>query len=186
MGLADALVVVRIAIRDSSKPLQVAPMVGALSTPRSRSELRDTVRALLFFGFVFALQLGHLIEHIAKQLTGSGLLGPSFDSEFSHVLFNGAIALVSIALVTIYPRNPWVYPLALFSVLHGIEHVYIFQQFMSAGATDGPGFFGRGGAIGVIPLERLDLHNVYNGFEMILIVLGFGYETEVLLTQRER
>ncbi len=44
--------------------------------------------------------------------------------------------------------------------------------------TNGPGLLGLGGAIGVIPLGRLDLHDVYNGLEMILIVLGFWNETE--------
>jgi hypothetical protein len=126
-------------------------------------------------------QLGHLIEHISVAIQGKGLLGASFDTELSHLLFNGAIAVLSVVLLLVYPRNPWVYPLMVLSVFHGIEHVYIFEQFMRTGVTGGPGLLGRGGAIGVIPLERLDLHNVYNGFEMILIVLGFVAETEVAL-----
>lgn len=133
------------------------------------------------FAWIFLSQLGHLIEHIAKQLSGSGLLGPAFDSEVSHLVFNGIIAIVSIVLVAVYPRNPWVYPLAALSILHGVEHVYIFEQFLRTGVTNGPGLFGVGGAIGLIPLERLDLHNVYNGFEMILIALGFWHETDVFL-----
>jgi hypothetical protein len=130
------------------------------------------------FAWVFLSQLGHLIEHIAKQISGSGLLGPSFDSEVSHLVFNGVIALVSLLLVAVYPCNPWVYPLAVLSVFHGIEHVYIFEQFTRTGLSDGPGLLGRGGAIGVIPIDRLDLHNIYNGAETILIVLGFWHEIE--------
>lgn len=137
------------------------------------------------FGWVFAAQVGHLIEHIAKQVSGSGLLGPSFDSELSHLIFNGAIASVSVVLVAVYPRNPWVYPLCLLALFHGIEHVYIFDQFMKTGVTNGPGLLGLGGAIGVIPIDRLDLHNVYNGFEMILIMLGLWSESEVLLAEEE-
>jgi hypothetical protein len=129
--------------------------------------------------------VGHLIEHIAKAISGQGLLGSNFDSELSHLLFNGAIAILSIVLVVVYPRNPWVYPLALLSALHGIEHVYIFERFLRTGLTNGPGLFGIGGAIGVIPLQRLDLHNVYNGLEMILMVLGFAYETEVAMAEGE-
>lgn len=128
------------------------------------------------FGWVFLSQLAHLIEHIAKQLSGSGLLGPSFDSEFSHLVFNGIIAIASLLLVAVYPRNPWVYPLALLAGFHGIEHVYIFEQFTRTGLSDGPGLLGRGGAIGLIPIERLDLHNVYNGMELILIALGLQGE----------
>jgi hypothetical protein len=128
------------------------------------------------FAWVFLAQLGHLIEHISVAIQGKGLLGPQFDSELSHLLFNGLIAIVSVVLVAVYPRNPWVYPLCVLSVFHGIEHVYIFDQFLRTGVTDGPGLFGMGGAFGVIPLERLDLHNVYNGMELILIALGLQGE----------
>jgi hypothetical protein len=92
---------------------------------------------------------------------------------------------MSIVLIAVYPRNPWVYPLALLSLVHGIEHIYIFDEFTRTGVSGGPGLFGRGGAIGLIPLDRLELHNVYNGFEMILMVLGFWNETEILLEERE-
>jgi hypothetical protein len=131
---------------------------------------------LWLFAWVFGAQFGHLIEHIAKAVTGAGLLGPSFDTELSHLLFNGAIAILTVVLVAAYPQNPWVYPLAATSILHGIEHVYIFDQFLQVGTSNGPGLLGIGGAVGVIPLARLDLHNVYNGLEMILIVLGFEDE----------
>ena len=137
------------------------------------------------FAWVFLAQFGHLIEHIAKALTGAGLLGSSFDSEVSHLLFNGAVAVLSAALVVIYPRNPWVYPLVALSILHAIEHVYIFEQFVRTGLTNGPGLLGQGGAIGLVPLERLDLHNVYNGFEMILMTLGLVTETESALELAE-
>ncbi len=93
--------------------------------------------------------------------------------------------MVSILLVMVYPRNPWVYPLALLSIPHGFEHVYIFEQFVTTGVTDGPGLLGQGGAIGVIPIDRLDLHNAYNGFEMILMVLGLWHETEATLERLE-
>lgn len=137
------------------------------------------------FVWVFLSQLGHLIEHIAKQLSGAGLFGPSLDTEVSHLVFNGLIAIVSLVLVAVYPRNPWVYPLCVLSVFHGIEHVYIFDQFTRTGLSDGPGLLGRGGAFGVVPLDRLDLHNVYNGMEMILMTLGFWHETENLLAQED-
>jgi hypothetical protein len=128
---------------------------------------------------VFLAQLGHLIEHISVAIQGRGLPGQQFESELSHLLFNGAIAILSILLLLVYPRNPWVYPLVLLAVFHGIEHAY--DQFLGTSVTSRPGLLGRGGAIGLIPLDRLDLHNVYDGLEMILMVLGFSYETEVLL-----
>lgn len=133
------------------------------------------------FAWVFLAQLGHLIEHISVAVQGRGLLGPSFDSELSHLLFNGVIALLAILLVLVYPRNPWVYPLLAISILHGIEHVYIFEQFLRTGLADGPGLFGTGGALGILPIARLELHNIYNGFEMILIALGCWHETDAFL-----
>jgi len=100
-------------------------------------------------------------------------------------MFNSLIAVLSFALVAVFPRNPWVYPLAVLSAFHGIEHVYIFEQFMRTGLTNGPGLLGRGGAIGLIPVERLDLHNIYNGVEVILLQLGLWYEVEDTVTWKE-
>jgi hypothetical protein len=138
------------------------------------------------FAWVFLAQLGHLIEHISVAIQGKALLGSQFDSELSHLLFNGVIAVLSVVLVMVYPRNPWVYPLLVIAVFHGIEHIYIYDQFLRNGVLNGPGLLGRGGAIGLIPLDRLDLHNVYNGVEVILMLLGFGHEvTEMLANARD-
>lgn len=63
-------------------------------------------------------------------------------------------------------------------MFHGIEHVYIYEIYLRTGVTNGPGLLGLGGALGLIPLDRLDLHNTYNGFEMILIALGFTHEID--------
>jgi hypothetical protein len=141
-------------------------------------DVRRIVRPLLFFGFVFGLQVGHLIEHIAKTVSGQGLLGPAADNELSHLLFNSLIAVLSVCLIRAYPMNPWVYPLALLCLFHGLEHVYIYQQYIRTGVVNGPGLLGIRGAFGIIPLERLDLHNAYNGMEVILLQLGLWYEVE--------
>lgn len=174
-----------------SIPLQSGGPTGAESVIGSRPrEPRLTYRRILqairggpfagtwLFAWIFLSQLAHLIEHISRQVTGSGLLGPAFDNELSHLIFNGIIALVSLLLVAVYPRDPWVYPLVVLAVFHGIEHAYIFEQFVRTGLVNGPGLLGRGGAIGVIPLDRLDLHNIYNGFELLLMTAGFWHESE--------
>lgn len=132
------------------------------------------------FAWVVLAQLGHLLEHISVALLGKPVLGSTFDSELWHLIFNGAIALLSIVLLLVYPRNPWVYLLAVLSIFHGIEHVYIFEQSLHTGLLNAPGLLGLGGVIGIFPLGRLELHNAYNGIEMILMVLGFWHETEVL------
>ena len=103
----------------------------------------------------------------------------------SHFLFNGAIAILSIVLIAVYPRNPWVYPLCAISLFHESEHVYIFSQYLQTGITGGPGLLGLGGLWGIFPIPRLQLHNIYNGFEVILLTLGFIFETETLLAKSE-
>jgi hypothetical protein len=135
------------------------------------------------FAWVFLAQLGHLIEHISVAVQGKGLLGTQFDSELSHLLFNNAIAILAVALLVAYPRNPWVYPLLVIAVFHGMEHIYIYAQFLRTGTAGGPGLFGIGGAIGIVPLARLDLHNVYNGLEMMLIAIGLWHEADTKLVE---
>jgi hypothetical protein len=130
---------------------------------------------------VFIAQLGHLIEHISVAIKGSGLFGAAADTELTHLVFNGAIAVLAVLLVLLYPRNPWVYPLVVLTTFHLAEHIYIYQQFLRTGLVNGPGLFGAGGVLGVIPLPRLELHNAYNGVEMMLITLGLWHETEELL-----
>jgi hypothetical protein len=138
-----------------------------------------------FFAWIFLAQLGHLIEHISVAIKGSGLFGPSADTELTHLLFNGAIAVLAVVLMLVYTRNPWVYPLVGLTVFHLAEHVYIYQLYLQTGVPNGPGLLGLGGVIGVIPLDRLDLHNAYNGLEMVLIALGLWYEIEVVSAKHE-
>jgi hypothetical protein len=151
--------------------------------PRMAAFVRRPGSRLWLFGFVFAAQLGHLGEHISVAILGYGLLGPAFDSEWSHFLFNGAIAILSVVLIAVYPRNPWVYPLCAISLFHEAEHVYILSQYLQTGATGGPGLLGLGGLWGIVPITRWQLHNIYNGFEVVLLMLGFIYETETLLAK---
>lgn len=82
------------------------------------------------------------------------MLGSMFDSELSHLLFNAMIAVASALLVATYPRNPWVYPLCLLSIFHGVEHIYIFRQFLITGMSNGLGLLGQGGAIGLVALAE--------------------------------
>jgi hypothetical protein len=146
------------------------------------AEARQRFGGIWLFAYVFLLQLGHLVEHISVAIQGQGLLGSSFDSELSHLLFNGGIAVLATTLLFVYTRNPWVYPLFVISVLHECEHIYIYHQYMETGLTGGPGLLGLGGVIGVFPSPRVQMHNIYNGIEVILLMLGFMYQTEVLLT----
>jgi hypothetical protein len=62
--------------------------------------------------------------------------------------------------------------------------VYIFSQYLQTGATGGPGLLGLGDLWELFPVPRLQLH-IYNGFEVILLTLGFIYQTEKLLAKSE-
>lgn len=168
--------------------LQIQRMLARNSTRLGGARPAGMKGLPLYWAFAVALlaQLGHLIEHISAAIQGRGLFGPQLDSEVSHLVFNSAIAVFSVALAAMYRRNPWVYPLVVIALFHGVEHVYIYDQFTKTGVSDGPGLLGIGGLIGVVPLDRLDLHNVYNGFEMILMVLGFWNEAEVSLLTAEQ
>jgi hypothetical protein len=157
--------------------VEIAPLPNWFAGIRRRGPLGG----LWLFAFVLLAQLGHLIEHISVAIQGRGLLGPQFDSELSHLLFNGLIAVLALALVVKYPGNPWVYPLLALSLLHAMEHIYIYGQYLRSGLTNGPGLFGLGGALGLIPLGRIDLHNAYNGLEIILMCLGLWHEVEEAL-----
>lgn len=150
--------------------------------------LRSVVRALLAFGLLFSLQLGHLIEHILLVLSGKPFFGQAAQSQMWHFSFNTTIGVVAVIVLLVYRRNPWVYPLVLITSMHGIEDAYRYVQFViGTGQLDGllsladPQLFGIGGRIGLIPLEPTDLHNLWNGLEWILITLGFAHEVEATL-----
>lgn len=141
---------------------------------------------LWLFGAAFLAQFGHLLEHIIKDVTGAGVLGAAFDNEISHLAFNGLLAVVAVVLVILFPRNPWVYPLAILASLHGAEHLHGFGAFLRTGLSDGPGLLGLEGAIGIVPLGRFELHNFYNGLELIFMTLGVQHEIEAKLTTGDR
>ncbi len=146
------------------------------------------VRVLGLFAVIFWLQVGHMVEHLSLAFRGQPLLGVEADSQFFHFFFNSAIAIIAAALVLRHPRNPWVYALAAVALLHESEDLYVYARFvLTSGSVDGPisegeaGLMGVGGALGLIPLQQIDLHNIYNGFEWILVALAFWHELVSLL-----
>jgi hypothetical protein len=148
-----------------------------MATPPQLSDGTDFRRLWLLGGVAFA-QLVHLGDHIVFAVTGRAVIGPAATSELTHFLFNGAIALLSIALVRSYSRNPWVYPLLAVAWLHELEHVVIYVDSLRSGLSGQPGLLGIGGLLGVLPVTRTELHNAYNGLELILLALGFWHEVD--------
>lgn len=163
--------------------------LGAVTSWSGDLQTRESVRALLLFGVVFWLQIGHLIEHLSLAFAGRALLGPEADSQLTHFAFNVAIGILSVLLVIRYPHNPWVIPLAAIALLHMAEDSYNYIQFVeTAGKLNGPaasvgaGLLGSAGRLEVFPIEQVDLHNAFNGLEWILIVLGLAHEIDAVTT----
>jgi hypothetical protein len=88
------------------------------------------------------------------------------------------VAIVALMLARQLPRNLWVYPLAGVALAHGLEHAYAYGHLLTSGVGASRGLLGTGGVIGLIPLPPVDLHNVYNGVELILLTLGLQYEID--------
>jgi hypothetical protein len=129
------------------------------------------------FAAVLAAQAGHLGEHIIKSILGYGLVAAG-DNEYSHLIFNSAIAVFSLTLLALLPKNVWMWPLAAVSVWHGIEHLYTFELFLRDGISGHAGLLGHDALLGIVPLSSFAMHNAYNGLEVIFLFLGFEDELE--------
>jgi len=127
---------------------------------------------------MLGLQTGHVIEHVLVALQGRPLIGVAADSQEWHLVFNGLIAAASIAAVRWCPRNPWIYVLVAVSVLHAIEHVVVYAQYLGLVAIGASGLLGIGGVIPVLPVPPLALHNFYNGIELVLMSLALWHLVE--------
>lgn len=155
------------------------------SRERTRARVNALIRALGLFALLFWFQVGHMVEHLSLAFRGQPLLGAEADSQLFHLVFNLAIALLAIAILIRHPRNPWAYPLALVCVLHEAEDVYVYVRFVATtGALNGAitegeaGLLGADGALHLLPIQQLDLHNLYNGLEWILVTLGFWHQVD--------
>jgi len=178
----------------SSDGVRAAPGIAAEDQASVRTKMPPTsFRAAVFsfalFGALFWLQAGHLAVHISLALTGHAIFGPEADTQLIHFSFNTAIAALTVLVAVKHRRNPWVYPLLMVAWLHEIEDLYTYVRFVLAtGALDGPiiegehGLLGRDGALALLPIAQVELHNWYNGLEWILITLGFAHELDAALS----
>ncbi|MGE3272019.1 MAG: hypothetical protein AB7P40_24915, partial [Chloroflexota bacterium] len=77
-------------------------------------------------------QSGHFLEHIAQvyQIHVLGLRGAAapgifgaLDIEWVHFLWNSWVLIVSIVLLSQFPRNPWLWALMPMTLWHEAEHM---------------------------------------------------------------
>jgi hypothetical protein len=143
-------------------------------------------RTHLWLGFFFLLttfQLSHFGEHIVQmvQIHVLGLQGADargvfgvFDIEWVHFIWNSFVLLGVLLLLPRNRRNRWLQATAVISAWHALEHSYILSVYLTTGLSGTPGLLASGGLIGGgLPLERPDLHFLYNLVETAPLVVAF-------------
>jgi hypothetical protein len=117
-----------------------------------------------------------MIQIHVLGLTGSdarGIFG-TLDIEWVHFVWNTWVLLAVVVLLFRYPANKWLWPTAVFSTWHAIEHAYIFSVYLSTGISGTPRLLAQGGALlGGLPLTRPDLHFFYNLIETVPLIIAF-------------
>jgi len=136
----------------------------------------------LFYVLVVG-QTGHFVEHVAQLIqihvfgfqgaAARGIFG-TLDIEWVHFVWNTWVQLVVLVLLIRFRANRWLWLTRLQSGWHEVEHVAIFQVYLTTGLSGTPGLLSQGGAIaGGLPVTRPDLHFMYNLIETIPLIVGF-------------
>jgi hypothetical protein len=150
-------------------------------------------RKQVWLGFFFLLttfQLSHFGEHIVQmvQIHVLGLQGAAargvfgvFDIEWVHFIWNSGVLLAVLLLLPRYPKNRWFQLTAVISAWHALEHTYILSAYLTTGLSGTPGLLASGGLIGGgLPLERPDLHFLYNLVETAPLIVAFLTATRAI------
>jgi hypothetical protein len=141
---------------------------------------------LVLFYVLVVTQTGHFLEHVAQMiqlhtlnLTGlaaRGVFG-ALDIEWVHFLWNAWVLLAAALLLVRFRHNPWLWFSTLFAAWHGLEHTYILWIYLTTHVSGTPGWLSLGGAIrGGLPVQRPDLHFVYNLVETVPLVVAFIWQ----------
>ncbi len=141
---------------------------------------------LVLFYVLVVTQTGHFFEHVAQMvqlhtlnLTGiaaRGVFG-ALDIEWVHFLWNLWVLAAAAVLLIRFRDNPWLWFTALFAGWHGLEHTYILWIYLTTGVIGAPGWLSLGGQIhGGLPLQRPDLHFIYNLIETAPLLLAFVWQ----------
>jgi hypothetical protein len=141
---------------------------------------------LVLFYVLVVTQSGHFLEHVAQMiqlhvlnLTGAdarGVFG-ALDIEWVHFLWNLWVLVAAAVLLSRFKDNPWLWFTALFAGWHGLEHTYILWIYLTTGVVGTPGWLSLGGAIrGGLPVQRPDLHFIYNLIETAPLLIAFVWQ----------
>ena len=131
-------------------------------------------------------QAGHFVEHAAQmvQIHLLGLSGPGargivgqLDVEWVHFGWNTWVIVAAALLVVRFPRNRWLWMVALAATWHELEHAVLLATYLTTGQAGTPGLLSAGGALGGgLPIARPDLHFLYNLIETVPLLVAFAIE----------
>src|SRR5437870_4140237 len=141
---------------------------------------------LVLFYVLVVTQSAHFLEHLAQMvqlhtlnLTGTAARGVFgvLDIEWVHFLWNVWVLVAAAVLLVRFRDNPWLWFTALFAGWHGLEHAYILWIYFTTGVVGTPGWLSLGGAVrGGLPLQRTDLHFIYNLIETVALLIAFAWQ----------
>jgi hypothetical protein len=143
-------------------------------------------RWLVLFYALVVTQTAHFLEHVAQMvqlhlmnLQGAqarGIVG-QLDIEWVHFLWNAWVLLAAALLLVRFRDNPWLWFTLLLATWHGLEHAYILWTYLTTGVIGSPGWLSLGGQVGGgLPLQRPDLHFIYNLIETAPLIIGFIWQ----------
>ncbi|MFZ4657145.1 MAG: hypothetical protein ACOYNY_09050 [Caldilineaceae bacterium] len=161
---------------------------------------------IMLLSIVLTTQGVHTLEHLVQWVQyhllywpmrqSSGLLSPA-NAEWVHFVWNWLVLLVVIALVAGGMRNFWAYLLLAVTLLHAVEHTYLFVRYLAVlaelrelgvdnvTAQGLAGIVGRDGWLARCSIEqlafvrnipglttaiRLDVHFWWNAIEMVCLL----------------
>lgn len=141
---------------------------------------------LALFYVLVVTQIGHFFEHVAQvtqihvfHLTGvnaRGIFG-TLDIEWVHFIWNTWVMIAVLLLLPRFRKNPWLWATLALAGWHEIEHLVVFYIYLTTGKSGTPGLLAHGGLIGSgLPIQRPDLHFLYNLIETVPLVVGFLWQ----------
>ena len=159
----------------------VAPWVPLLALQTAWTYQRYQWLALFYV--LVVTQSGHFLEHVAQMiqihllgLSGAdarGIFG-ALDIESVHFVWNTWLLVAVFVLLVRFSANRWLWLTALIGGWHELEHLYIFSVYVSTGTSGTPGLLSLGGALGGgLPINRPDLHFIYNLVETLPLIVAF-------------
>jgi hypothetical protein len=141
---------------------------------------------LVLFYVLVVTQSAHFLEHVAQMvqlhtlnLTGAAARGVfgALDIEWVHFVWNVWVLVAAAVLLVRFRLNTWLWFTALFAGWHGLEHTYILWIYLTTGVAGTPGLLSLGGAVrGGLPLQRPDLHFIYNLIETVPLLIAFAWQ----------